>query len=251
MKKFVIGDIHGNYKALKQCLERSGFDYENDQLISLGDIVDGYYETFECVEELLKIKNLIVIKGNHDDVFHYWMIKGVHMWQWLQGGEGTLKSYVKHSERPISIQPYNGAYVTNLTVLDIPETHRNFYKNMVYYHIDSENRVFVHGGFDRNFKIEDNSIDTLMWDRTLFQKALSHTNKDHKFKVEGDYSEIYIGHTTTQNWGTVEPLVAANFIYNLDTGAGWTGKLTIMNIETKEFFQSDLATDLYPGIRSR
>ena len=29
MKTFVIGDIHGGYKALVQCLERSKFDYEN------------------------------------------------------------------------------------------------------------------------------------------------------------------------------------------------------------------------------
>lgn len=58
---WVMGDIHGAYKALEQCLIRSGFDYENDRLIQLGDIVDGYPDAFECVEELLKVKNLISI----------------------------------------------------------------------------------------------------------------------------------------------------------------------------------------------
>ena len=38
MKTFVIGDIHGAYKALLQCFERSGFDYEKDHLIVLGDV---------------------------------------------------------------------------------------------------------------------------------------------------------------------------------------------------------------------
>ena len=64
MKTFVIGDIHGNYRGLMQCLERSNFDYDKDTLISLGDVVDGHSESYEVVEELLKIKNLIAIKGN-------------------------------------------------------------------------------------------------------------------------------------------------------------------------------------------
>lgn len=34
-----MGDIHGAYKALQQCLERSKFNYENDKLIQLGDVV--------------------------------------------------------------------------------------------------------------------------------------------------------------------------------------------------------------------
>ena len=64
MKTFVIGDIHGSNKALEQCLERSKFDKEKDQLISLGDIADGWSETSECVDTLLSIKNLIV-RGWH------------------------------------------------------------------------------------------------------------------------------------------------------------------------------------------
>jgi len=40
-KTFVIGDIHGGYKALLQCFARSGFDYKKDKLICLGDITDG------------------------------------------------------------------------------------------------------------------------------------------------------------------------------------------------------------------
>jgi len=32
----------------------------------------------------------------------------------------------------------------------------------------------------------------------------------------------------------------------MDTGAGWSGKLTIMDIDTNEFWQSDVVKDLYP-----
>ena len=50
MRTFVIGDIHGGYLSLKQCLERSSFNYEEDTLISLGDICDGWPETKRCID---------------------------------------------------------------------------------------------------------------------------------------------------------------------------------------------------------
>ena len=56
MKTFVIGDIHGAYKALIECFEKSGFDRNKDRLICLGDVCDRSPEVKECIEELLKIK---------------------------------------------------------------------------------------------------------------------------------------------------------------------------------------------------
>lgn len=55
-RTFAMGDIHGAHKALVQCLERCNFNNEIDTLIQLGDVADGWSETYECVEELLKIK---------------------------------------------------------------------------------------------------------------------------------------------------------------------------------------------------
>jgi serine/threonine protein phosphatase 1 len=40
-------------------------------------------------------------------------------------------------------------------------------------------------------------------------------------------------------------------IWNLDTGAGWFGKMTIMDVKTKGFWQSDIALDLYPEFKGR
>jgi len=71
MNKYVIGDIHGNYRALRQCLERVQFNYDKDILISLGDLCDRNTETREVFNELLKIKNFKMVIGNHDQ----WMIE--------------------------------------------------------------------------------------------------------------------------------------------------------------------------------
>ena len=43
----------------------------------------------------------------------------------------------------------------------------------------------------------------------------------------------------------MEPVRRLN-IWNLDQGAGWNGKLTLMDAHTEEYWQSDLVGELYP-----
>ncbi|MEK6563466.1 MAG: hypothetical protein AABZ65_00350 [Candidatus Omnitrophota bacterium] len=45
---------------------------------------------------------------------------------------------------------------------------------------------------------------------------------------------------------TLQPIHVCN-VWNIDTGAGWSGKLTIIDVDTKEYWQSDLTPDLYGG----
>lgn len=88
MKTFAIGDIHGAYKALIQCFERSGFDRENDRLIVLGDVCDGYLEVRQCIDELLKVKRCDLVIGNHDLWALDWALKGLTPEIWTsQGGK--------------------------------------------------------------------------------------------------------------------------------------------------------------------
>ena len=259
MRTFVIGDIHGAHKALKQCLERSNFNNDTDTLIQLGDVVDGWSEVYECVEELLKIKNLIAIRGNHDDWFRQFLKDLGHPCSWLQGGEGTLKSYCNNLDKQYVTK--DRGYVTDLLSIDIPIDHINFFLNKQKpYHVDENNNLFVHGGFNRHFDIEDtiyNGEDILMWDRDLWLAALSYGTiepEDYllkpKFRTYNKFNEIFIGHTTTLNWRTDKPMNKAN-VWNLDTGGGFKGKLTIMDVETKEFWQSDNVNELYLGEKGR
>jgi serine/threonine protein phosphatase 1 len=36
-------------------------------------------------------------------------------------------------------------------------------------------------------------------------------------------------------------------VWNVDTGAAFTGRITVMDIDTKRYWQSDVVKDLYPG----
>ena len=64
------------------------------------------------------------------------------------------------------------------------------------------------------------------------------------------FSEIYIGHTPTLHYDRFEPMNAIN-VWNLDTGAAFNGRLSIMDVETKNFWQSDVVQNLYPGETGR
>lgn len=221
MRTFVIGDLHGSHKALLQVLKKSEFDYENDELISLGDIVDGYPQVRECIDELQKIKNLKVIIGNHDKWFLDWATMERDVSWRTQGGQATFNSYV-------------------------PKTHIDFFKNAYAYHVDEKNRLFVHGGFDLTQPdMSKQKLDVLMWDRRLIQTA---KKKHHRGRGNlGSFDEIFVGHTSTTY--TCESTLPQNFcnLWMLDTGAGWEGCLTIMDVDTKQFWQSDFSSELYPG----
>jgi serine/threonine protein phosphatase 1 len=64
------------------------------------------------------------------------------------------------------------------------------------------------------------------------------------------YREIYIGHTPVTQIGKTVPIQIAN-IWNVDTGAAFTGVLTVLDIDTKEFWQSEPLPNLYPNEKGR
>ena len=88
------------------------------------------------------------------------------------------------------------------------------------------------------------------WDRTLWEMALamdSKIEKDSPFypKRLKLFFEIYIGHTPTLYYDADVPMQATN-VWNIDTGAAFNGKLSIMDIDTKKYWQSAKVKDLYP-----
>lgn len=227
-RRFVIGDIHGEYEKFLGVLKLVNFDYKNDLLISLGDVVDRGLKSYECVEELLKIKNLIAIRGNHDATFRDSTINGINI-LYNQGGRETMLSYQRNYEQ------------CDNNPTKIPFKHYNFFHNIqINYYIDEFNNLFVHGGFNRHKEINKQEENVYYWDRDLFLAALSYKSmkkNNHPFKTKTKFNKIFVGHTPTPYWETDQPIQAAN-IWNIDTGCGKGNyPLTIMNIDTEEYFQ--------------
>jgi serine/threonine protein phosphatase 1 len=232
-KRFVIGDIHGAHKALIQCLNKSGLNKDEDLLICLGDVADGWPEVPDCFDELLKIKNLVYIMGNHDNWLLEYFKFGVTPRIWTsQGGDATLDAYSRYIDTT---------------------AHQQLLERALYYYV-IDNKLFVHGGYDWNDDIENTSRRDMMWDRDLIQAAVYWNKQAPKTGVMNrvkDYDEVFIGHTTTSRFDPeLKPLHVSN-VWDLDQGAGWEGKLTIMDIDSKKYWQSDIVKELYPWVQGR
>ncbi|QOD60387.1 serine/threonine protein phosphatase [Polaribacter haliotis] len=240
MRTFAIGDIHGGLKALLQVLNKIEVT-EKDNLIFVGDYVDGWSESAQVIEFLINLSekiNCIFIKGNHDIWCENWLKKDeVNPTWYIHGGKETMESYDGFSAED-------------------KKQHLTFFENLPLYHLDDKNRLFLHAGFTSMHGVEKEIFkENFYFDRTLWEMALAVNHKMDKDSIFypkriQHYKEIYIGHTPTTNFGESEPMNALN-IWNIDTGAAFKGKVSAMNIDTKEFVQSDNLPDLYPDEKGR
>jgi serine/threonine protein phosphatase 1 len=222
-RTFVLGDVHGAYHALRQCIDRSGFDPGSDTLIFLGDVCDGWPQTRECIDYLIELPNLVCLLGNHDFWFLNWMKYGEAEDIWLdQGGQATVDSYKA----------------------GVPDAHMAFVdKARTFY--EKDNRLFVHAGIPPGMRPEECTQHQLLWDRTL--PMLARTLGPESKLTLTQYDEVFIGHTPIESPHPVKYCE----VWMMDTGAGWSGVLSMMNLETKECFMSDPVPSLYPGVEGR
>jgi serine/threonine protein phosphatase 1 len=77
--------------------------------------------------------------------------------------------------------------------------------------------------------------------------ALQHYEASSGNGKISSFDEIYIGHTPVP---FPAPIVSAG-IWMMDTGAGWSGVLSMMDVDTKAMYISDAVPTLYPGIEGR
>lgn len=233
-RTLVIGDIHGGLRAVHQLFQRAAIS-KNDQLIFLGDYVDGWSESPDVLDFLIDLNTThqcLFIRGNHDDLLREWLLgKDNELW-FQHGGESTIKAYETVSA-------------------DRKAKHIAFLTSLKNYHIDNENRLFTHAGFTNLHGITHEHYPRLaFWDRTLWELAVA---TDKTIPVESLlypkrlslYKEVYIGHTPVTKIGETIPTQMA-CVWNVDTGAAFKGCLSALDIQTKQFWQSDPLPQLYP-----
>lgn len=216
MRTFVIGDIHGQYKEFVECLQACWFDYEKDRLIALGDVCDRGPKVKECIDEILKIRHMIYILGNHDLWALEWATNGQLSQEWIdQGGTETMVSYKRTG---------------------MPKAHFSLLANASLY-FEENGRLFVHAGFDVDCGVIGTPKEVLLWDRAFLDSASQQHQSSPEWRF-GDYTDIFVGHTPTLLYGKNVPVQFCN-VWDMDTGACFDGgKLTIMDVETKQFWQN-------------
>ena len=239
-RTLVIGDIHSGLKALQQLLEGAEVT-SDDHLIFLGDYVDGWSDAVATVDFLIQLQkthHCTYLRGNHDQLCLSWLQEGKDNPLWLQhGGGATLASYETADAQT-------------------KKAHILFYKNLQNTYLDAKNRLFLHAGFT-NLKGIDYEYypETFYWDRTLWELAQSlnpELQRGHPLypKRLSHYEAIFIGHTPLSKTDAVQPKNAGN-VWNIDTGAAFKGALSMLDVDTKEVWQSDTVQSLYPNEQGR
>lgn len=235
MRTVVIGDIHGGLKALKQVIDKANLPADTCYIF-IGDYVDGWSESAETIRFLIQFSQhnkCIFIRGNHDALLFDYLRTGETNETWLlHGGESTVKNYKSISEKE-------------------KQEHLQFLRNLTNYHVDSNNRLFLHAGFFSMHGPQYEYFPELVyWDRTLWEMVCAMdpnlSKDDPKYPARlKHFEEIFIGHTPVTRIGSNIPVNFAN-VWNVDTGAGFKGKITLMDVYSKEIWQSDPVYLLYP-----
>ena len=66
---YCISDIHGEIDKFHAMLELIRFS-ETDTLYVLGDVIDRYPGGVDILLEIMQSKNIIMIKGNHEQMMY-------------------------------------------------------------------------------------------------------------------------------------------------------------------------------------
>jgi serine/threonine protein phosphatase 1 len=183
MKTYCISDIHGQAETLIKLLNK--FDIEQ-RFIFLGDYIDRGPESKGVLDILMNLpsKNVIFLKGNHEDMLLRWLDNKIDPLQWFQnGGYDTIISY--------------GYIPTGENLDDIrKDFKKTFYNHLVFLnnlklYYEDEKFIYVHAGINPKLsnwrKDKENSYIRIR------EKFYNYPHNEEK--------TIIFGHTQTKELG--------------------------------------------------
>ncbi|MBD5083994.1 MAG: serine/threonine protein phosphatase [Clostridiales bacterium] len=229
MASYCVSDIHGEYEAYLQLLEKLRFS-DRDTLYVIGDMVDRGPQPMALVQDIMGRENVIALAGNHDLVacllLRHLIYGGraedltddvmLDILRWRSdGGTSTLAGFQKLSV------PERQGVLEWLQELD------------VYHEIKAagETFVLVHGGLGKNFD-PARPLDSYKLNDYLTSRA--------------DYGRVYFpdkflvtGHTPTRmipENPAPDRIYRANRHIAIDCGCTFGGHLGAICLETGEEF---------------
>ena len=206
-KLWSVGDIHGCYNLLMTKLDEIGFDFDNDLLVAVGDLVDRGPQNVECVS-LLSKPWFVSVKGNHEDL----CVQGMH-------NESYKRCHIENG----------GEWFYMLDEQQMHDIAKAFSELPIVLEVNhnGERFGFVHGHIEHNdwdeFKKSFNYDHALRAPSELAMWGRDRLNMDNKqyTKVSG-VDAVIMGHTVTR-----KPYARDNCYY-IDTGAVHTGLITVL-----------------------
>lgn len=211
-----IGDIHGKLDKFLSLYEQLDFDSEQDLLIFLGDYIDRGEKSFETLAWMYghrHEKNIIMLRGNHEQMMLDFYDSDGHDYVWLpNGGDITAAS---------------------LMVLDdeLREKYIAFVRSLpLQFRISADGKdfFFCHAGVNPLQPLDEQSPDDLLWIREKFF--------DH---YQGK-TIVVVGHTPVLYFGQTRPLIEDNMIM-VDTGSYIPGgRISCVDVLSGKVWQSKI-----------
>ena len=210
---YAVGDIHGCYSLLMARLNQIGFNFDNDLLVAVGDLVDRGTQNIECIE-LLSKPWFTSVRGNHEDL----CIGGLHSESYKRchqanGGEWfyALDHQTMHS--------ISKTFAELPVALEVNHNGKKF--GFVHGHIEQNDWEEFKASFFISYRKGQQTRDPAqlaMWGRD----RLDEDNMQYAH-VSG-VDAVIMGHTVTQ-----KPCRRDN-CYWIDTGAVHWGTMTILDL---------------------
>jgi serine/threonine protein phosphatase 1 len=206
VRTVIVGDIHGCYNELVQLLDVAGVRDE-DLLISVGDVVDRGPQPLEVIELFRARARSLVLMGNHER---------------------------KHVREVFS-------YAQRITRLQLGARYAEcvaWMKTLPYYYETAEVRV-VHAAMVPGIPLASQDEDVLAGTTSGDHKLAALLAGGHWHDGYRDATPIVFGHHVVGR----DPLVTANRVYGIDTGACHGGRLTALSVPDFTVYAVDARAD--------
>ena len=246
MRNLIVGDTHSSFDRLMNVLDKAGFDRNNDNLYSTGDLCDRGEKPVETLKFLMELPHFSPVAGNHD-LWLYDALRSNNPDDWWIDN--------------------NGGWITWERIID-DNAGKNFYEKVrdwlgkIPLIRILPKHIIVHGGLGdianeklldeyKDLTIEstwrpqdrfgginmDPRAEILVWDREYIYQALGAREKHKKPILPFDTEKtIVCGHTPLKCVFRSEKY----HLICLDTGSFVKdGHLTLMDLDTGEMWQND------------
>ena len=214
-----VGDIHGHFEKFRSAYEKAKVDATDDLLVFLGDYIDrgpSVRRTLEFVMKLAVEKNVVLLRGNHEQMMLDYFFGGATGESWLMnGGKETMAELLAwEKESP-------GAVARVLAFLrGLPLSHS--------IEQDGQRYFFAHAGVRPGIALEKQRAEDLLWIREEFYR---HYASD---------AIVVAGHTPTLFLDAkAKPLFINKRIILVDTGSYFPdGHISIVDVLSRRFWQN-------------
>ncbi len=213
-RALAIGDIHGCSRALETLLAAVDPRPE-DQVITLGDVIDRGPDSYSVIECLLRLRHkcdLICLRGNHELMMTWARQDATEHRGWLAcGGAEALASYARNGKPG--------------TLADVPDHHWDFLERQCVAWHETDTHFFVHANAHPEMPLDEQPDYLLYWEP--FGCPAPHVS-----------GKIMVCGHTQQHDGLPRNLGHAVCIDTCAYGDGW---LSCLDVSTGRIWQANQA----------